>query len=180
MTLQQLLTLATATLAEVPHHPAVTPELCAAICWHESTGDPLAKGDWDKKKQKHLAIGLAQFHLATWDRFAMRPCRAHSRQPVIIDRTCPGCSMVALVRELNYVCRSSRVAKSKPDILLTGMIHYHNSGSDTPKRTAYVQRVKRTMQSFPSYQPPKSFVRKSTRRPTTPAKPLPIGGAASK
>lgn len=170
MTLQQLVTLASTTLSQVPHHPAITAELCAAICWHKSTGDPLAKGDFDMKRQKHLAVGLAQFHLRTWDRFALIPCSAHKRPPCKAMRTCADCSMIALVRELSFAARSTRIRKSSTANIRDGVAHYHNSGSDTPKRTAYVLRVKRTMKQLT----PAS----SAKRPKSQISNLKSGGRA--
>lgn len=141
MTLQQLVTLAATTLADVPHQPAITPELCAAICWQESTGDPSAKGDRDKKTREYHAIGLAQFHIKTWDTFALIPCAQHKQPRCRALRDCPKCSMIALIRELNFAIRN-RPAGADP---LRTACNFHNAGKLVANRTAYVRKIKGTM-----------------------------------
>jgi len=133
MTLPELLALATSTLNSVPHHPAVTPELCAAICWVESSGRPDANGDDGK------ALGLAQFHLATWVRFR-DACHPHAMAPA--RRTCPDCSMRALVRELSFA--AERAARFKPNnagFVRRFLCRFHNAGTYDDRNTVYCRKV---------------------------------------
>ncbi len=154
MTLQQLLTLATTTLSQMPHHEAVTPELLAAICWHESTGRPDARGDHDKKTGEWKALGLAQFHVATWKRFEMgAACKRHDREYTMRD--CAHCSMRVLINELNHVvekCKKSLTAPEATD-LTAYFANFHNRGKAISRRTAYVLRVTRTIKSLAPAKP---------------------------
>ncbi len=147
MTLAELLTLAAATLNSVPHHPAVTPELCASICWIESRGTASARGDGGK------ARGLAQFHDATWKRF--RPqfpsaCAVHRRETGHFKHAdCPRCAMSALVAELCYA--AGRAPKEQTDdagFVRRFLCRFHNAGRFDDENTAYVRNVEALMREL--------------------------------
>lgn len=148
MTLTELVALAAATLAKVPHHPAVTPELCAAICWIESSGDPEARGDLIKGhdcrfSDEYEAHGLAQFHWDTWKRFKDQ-CLGHGR--MVDGRDCPDCSMRALIRECNYAMRKSpKISRNDLNELRACACNLHSRGVIDGKRTSYFLRVNRVM-----------------------------------
>lgn len=138
MTSVELLALAKMTLAAVPHHSGITAELCAAICWVESSGDPDAVGDSGR------AIGLAQFHLATWEAYGLG-CRDH-RETACGFRDCPCCSMIALVREMNEALEHEPTpAASTADHVLRRCARLHNAGRFDTRRTLYTDRVARAL-----------------------------------
>lgn len=158
MTLPQLLTLAQTTLAQVPHHAAVTPELCAAICWQESRGDAAAVGD------KGLAFGVAQFHLATWYRFRRMglSCARHSLE--YCHRDCAKCTMRVLIAELSYAARRTpinwtpRRAASEPSKITNRLLcRFHSAGRLDVANTRYCRDVARIVSSLgkrPNRRPP--------------------------
>lgn len=168
MTLPELLALATTTLNSVPHHPAVTPELCAAVCWVESSGNPKAVGD------NGAAVGLAQFHLATWKRFR-RGCYRHLYAQELALRTCPYCSMRALVVELSFAAeRASRFKPNNDGFVHRFLCRFHNAGVYDDHNTVYCRRVQRVMadlsaSSEPRAQASGSMPAKSNRRTTSSA-----------
>lgn len=174
MTLPELITLATSTLNSVPHHPAVTPELCAAICWVESSGNPNATGD------KGAAYGLAQFHRATWRVFAKRPCPVHAgaRPDHQLHAFCPDCSMRALVTELSYAARRVPSFKAR-DLMFVRrwLCRFHNAGRFDDANTVYCRNVAKVIESLSTPRqakrssPPLSGSPRVAQRPATSSPP---------
>lgn len=163
MTPAELLILATAALHSAPHHPAISPELCAAICWIESRGTATARGDGGK------ARGLAQFHNATWMRFRPRfptGCALHRSEPArFIHADCPRCAMSALIAELRYA--ANRAPKERADDIAymhRFLCRFHNAGRFDDAETEYVRNVIAMMREL-------SASRAATSQPAAPEEP---------
>lgn len=151
MTQLELLSLATLVCVETRPPRPITPELLAAICWVESSGNPQAVGDGGK------ARGLAQFHSSTWRSFA-RPCPAHRRRTAwMVEAACPRCSMRTLTAELEHaVAHFHRRATTATWIALA---RFHNSGRLDGAINEYSARVRAALEAFMRLAP--------TSRPTT-------------
>ena len=150
MTLPELLALATSTLAQMDHHPAVTPKLCEAICWVESSGNPNATGD------KGAAYGLAQFHRATWRAFAKNRCPVHAgaRPDHQLHAFCTDCSMRALVSELSYAARRVPSFKARDtQFVRRWLCRFHNAGKLDDANTVYCRKVAAVMMQIDAARP---------------------------
>ena len=134
LTPEQLLALADQVLAVEPHHPRVDRWLLAAIALVESAGYPKAVGDNGR------AVGLFQFHVATW-----RDVWKNELSPP--NRTMAIAAMTAAVRYLTIGARRLDRPDHRPwkDWRLAA---FHNAGNVKGCNRAYGEKVVRLMKTI--------------------------------